>query len=72
MLGRQAYIAGLLVPPIAPQSPLSIIWGWNNRTVVAALPNGLSVTPLTSDQIQAGGETLRSEIHKLINSIWSK
>jgi hypothetical protein len=25
-----------------------------------------------SDQIQAGGETLRSEIHKLINSIWNK
>jgi hypothetical protein len=25
-----------------------------------------------SDPIQAGGETLHSEIHKLINSIWNK
>jgi hypothetical protein len=33
------------IPPIAPQSP-SIIWGWYNRPVVAAVPSGLSLTPL--------------------------
>jgi hypothetical protein len=27
---------------------------------------------IPADLIQAGGETLQSEIHKLINSIWSK
>jgi hypothetical protein len=34
------------IPPIAPQSQLSIIWGWYNRPVVAAVPSGLSFTPL--------------------------
>jgi hypothetical protein len=28
------------------QSPSSIIWGWYNRPVVAALPSGLSLTTL--------------------------
>jgi hypothetical protein len=27
---------------------------------------------IPEELIQAGGETLQSEIHKLINSIWSK
>jgi hypothetical protein len=27
---------------------------------------------ITAELIQGGGETLQSEIHKLINSIWSK
>jgi hypothetical protein len=36
----------ILVPPIAPQSPSSIIWGWYKRTVVPAVPSGLSLTPL--------------------------
>jgi hypothetical protein len=35
------------MPPISPQSPSSIIWGWYNRPVVAAVPSGLSLTPLT-------------------------
>jgi hypothetical protein len=26
---------------------LSIIWGWYNRPVVAAVPSGLGLTPLT-------------------------
>jgi hypothetical protein len=34
------------VPPTASQSPSSIIWGWYNRSVVAAVPSGLSLTPL--------------------------
>jgi hypothetical protein len=36
----------IFIPPIAPQSPSSIIWGWYNRPEVAAVPSGLSVTPL--------------------------
>jgi hypothetical protein len=35
----------ILIFPIAPQSP-SITWGWYSRPVVAAVPSGLSVTPL--------------------------
>jgi hypothetical protein len=31
---------------VAPRSPSSIIWGWYNRPVVAAVPSGLSLTPL--------------------------
>jgi hypothetical protein len=36
----------IFIPPIAPQSPPSIIWGLYNRPVVAAVPSGLSPTPL--------------------------
>jgi hypothetical protein len=36
----------ICIPPIAPQSPSSAIWGWYNRPVVAAVPSGLSLTPL--------------------------
>jgi hypothetical protein len=36
----------IFIPPIGPQSPSSIIWGWYNRPVVAAVPSGLSLTPL--------------------------
>jgi hypothetical protein len=36
----------IFIPPIAPQSPSSIFWGWYNRPVVAAVPSGLSFTPL--------------------------
>jgi hypothetical protein len=35
----------IFIPPIAPQSPSSVIWGWYNRPVVAAVPSGLSLTP---------------------------
>jgi hypothetical protein len=34
------------IPPVAPQSPSSIIWGWYNRPVVAAVPSRISLTPL--------------------------
>jgi hypothetical protein len=37
----------IFIPPISPQSPSSIIWGWYNRPAVAAVPSGLSPTPLT-------------------------
>jgi hypothetical protein len=36
----------IFIPPIAPQSPSSIIWGWYNRPEVAAVPSGFSLTPL--------------------------
>jgi hypothetical protein len=36
----------IIIPPIAPQSPSYIILGWYNRPVVAAVPSGLSCTPL--------------------------
>jgi hypothetical protein len=36
----------IFIPPIAPKSPSSTIWGWNNRLMVAAVPRGLSLTPL--------------------------
>jgi hypothetical protein len=35
-----------LIPPIASQSLPSIIWGWYNRPVIAAVASGLSFTPL--------------------------
>jgi hypothetical protein len=36
----------IFIAPTAPQSPSSIIWGWYNRPIVAAVPSGLSLTPL--------------------------
>jgi hypothetical protein len=36
----------IFTPPIAPQSPSSIIWGWYNRPVVAAVPIEITLTPL--------------------------
>jgi hypothetical protein len=36
----------IFIPPIAPQSPSSIVWGLYNRPEVAAVPSGLSPTPL--------------------------
>jgi hypothetical protein len=36
----------IFIPSIAPQSPSSIIWGLYNRLEVAAVPSGLSPTPL--------------------------
>jgi hypothetical protein len=36
---------GFPIPPIAPQSSASIIWGGYNRPIVAAVPSGLSLTP---------------------------
>jgi hypothetical protein len=34
------------IPLIAAQSPPSITWGGHSRPVVAAVPSGLSLTPL--------------------------
>jgi hypothetical protein len=35
----------IFIPPIAPQSPSTIMWGRYCRPVVAAVPSGLSLTP---------------------------
>jgi hypothetical protein len=39
----------IFIPPIAPQSTSSIIWGWYSRPVVAAVPSGLSLTSLKNN-----------------------
>jgi hypothetical protein len=38
----------IFIPPIAPQSPSSVIWDWYNKPIVAAVPSRLTVslTPL--------------------------
>jgi hypothetical protein len=36
----------ILIPPIAQQSSSSIVRGWYDRPIVAAVPSGLSFTPL--------------------------
>jgi hypothetical protein len=36
----------IFILPIAPQSPSSLFWGLYNRPEVAAVPSGLSPTPL--------------------------
>jgi hypothetical protein len=53
--GQSGTVAGFLrvlqfplpfrIPPIAPQSPSSVIWGWYNGPVVAAGPSGLNLIP---------------------------
>jgi hypothetical protein len=40
------FLLPIFIPPIAPQSPSSVIWGWYNRPVVAAIPSGLNLNPL--------------------------
>jgi hypothetical protein len=32
----------IFIPPIAPQTSSSIIWGWYNRPIVAAVTSGLA------------------------------
>jgi hypothetical protein len=39
------FLLPIFIPPIAPQSPSSIIWGLYNTPEVAAVPSGLSPTP---------------------------
>jgi hypothetical protein len=40
------FLLPIFIPPVAQQSPSSIIWGWYNRSVVATVPSGLSLTSL--------------------------
>jgi hypothetical protein len=51
----------IFISPIALQSPSSIIWGWYNRPVVAAVPSGVSLTPL---QI-SNSQRVASKLHRL-------
>jgi hypothetical protein len=54
--GQSGTVAGFLrvlwfplptfIPPISPQSPASINWGLYIRSIVAAVPSGLSLTQL--------------------------
>jgi hypothetical protein len=58
--GQSGTVAGFLrllrfplpifISPIAPQSQSSIIWPWYNRTVVAAVPSVLGLTPQRNSQ----------------------
>jgi hypothetical protein len=45
-LRKLRFTLPICIPPIAPQPPSSITWGWYNRPVVAAAPTGLSLIPL--------------------------
>jgi hypothetical protein len=45
-LGQVFSEYSIFIPPTAPQPSSSNIWGWYNRPVVAAVPSGLSLTPL--------------------------
>jgi hypothetical protein len=45
----------IFIPPIALQSPSSIIWGLYNRPEVAAVPSGLSPTPLKKKALEPPG-----------------
>jgi hypothetical protein len=40
------FLLPIFIPPVAPQSPSSIIWGSYNKPEVAAVPIQLSPTPL--------------------------
>jgi hypothetical protein len=42
----------VFITPISPQSQLSIIWDWYNRPEVAAVPSGLSLTPLITKKVE--------------------
>jgi hypothetical protein len=52
----------IFIPPIAPQSPSSIIWEWDNRPVMAALPSGLGLTPLIIIQLNSIRVYLRANL----------
>jgi hypothetical protein len=39
------FLLPIFIPPTAPYSS-SIIWGWYNRPVVAAVPSGPNLTPI--------------------------
>jgi hypothetical protein len=52
----------IFIPPIAPQSPSSIIWGWYNRPAVAAVSNALSLSPLRIIIIQFNSIYLRANL----------
>jgi hypothetical protein len=62
MVGRQKDVQQLLVPE---PSPFRVEIGIAEHT-------SLGSDQIPAELIQVGDETLRSEIHKLINCIWNK
>jgi hypothetical protein len=62
----------IFFPPITPQSPSSIIWGLYNRPEVAAVPSGLSLTPLIKKKYSGYViKTVWSSTHNLKTcSLW--
>jgi hypothetical protein len=56
----------IFIPPITPQSS-SIIRGWYNRPVVAAVPSGLSLTPLRIIKKNVGYMNLHIYIKEVLN-----
>jgi hypothetical protein len=60
----EAHTPELLVPEPSRFEVELLLQSWKHKS------QGSDQIP--AELIQAGGETLRSEIHKLINSIWSK
>jgi hypothetical protein len=54
----------IFIPPISPQSPSSIIWGWYNRPVVAAVPSGLSLTELTIIITRTSSKSVKKPVSK--------
>jgi hypothetical protein len=58
----------IFIPPVAPQSPLSIIWCWYCRPVVAAVPGGLSLTPLIIIIIITNFECLTQSLWNLVST----
>jgi hypothetical protein len=42
----------IFIPPVAPQSPSPIMWGWYNRPEVAAMPSGPSWTRAPTKRIK--------------------
>jgi hypothetical protein len=65
MLGRQMHT----VEPLVPKSS-----SFEVEITIEKLKRYKSpgIDQIPADVIQAGGNTLYSEIHKLINSIWNK
>jgi hypothetical protein len=62
----------IFIPPIAPQSTSSIIWDLYNRPEVAAVPSGLSPTPLiiiiNNNNMPSGSSNLNVNIKRYPNS----
>jgi hypothetical protein len=55
----QAFSEGISVSPVIfIRPPSSVFWGWYSRPAVAAVPSGLSLTPLRVIIILVVAETL--------------
>jgi hypothetical protein len=57
----------IFIPPIAPHSPSSVIWGWYNRPVVATVPSGLSIILLRIKKNLNPWMSRRNFLYHLLN-----